>query len=112
MPIALVVLAACLDLQHNRVCLRRLPAPQVNVQNVHRFFQANTQRFGAGGMWRLRLLHQRCAGVLCCRRRVLPATLAALIQAEPICLSLRCRLWGLSRPPSYSASPLQGCGAV
>ncbi|KAL4458668.1 hypothetical protein ABPG75_013533 [Micractinium tetrahymenae] len=32
---------------------------QVNVQNVHRFFQDNTQRYGASGMWRLRLLHQR-----------------------------------------------------
>ncbi|KAL4429336.1 hypothetical protein ABPG77_005110 [Micractinium sp. CCAP 211/92] len=32
---------------------------QVSVSNAHRFFADNTQRFGADGMWRMRLLHQR-----------------------------------------------------
>ena len=44
-----------------------LPAPpclQLNVQAVHRFFQDCCQRYGAGGLYKLRLLNLKIV-VLC-----------------------------------------------
>ena len=38
--------------------------PQLNVQAVHRFFQDCCQKYGAGGLYKLRLLHLRIV-VLC-----------------------------------------------
>lgn len=41
--------------------LNQLPqlTPQVNQPQVHRFFQTNTQTYGAGGLWGFRLGHAR-----------------------------------------------------
>lgn len=88
-----------------------MPPPlQVNVPNVHRFFQDNTQRYGAAGMWRMRLLHQRCATraarTACwprmkstCEANSLPhrstnlALLTPLVEQAGLCLCLPAAGW-------------------